>query len=339
MSTKLNSTLNGTQASLTWSTLSCGFNPTAEKIGKTFAYCLIFLVSLAGNSLIGIVVYKTKTLRRPINFLIVNMAFSDLLFPIFLFPRDLVRLYAGSWLVSGPLGQTLCKLRPFLLEILTTVSIQSLVLIAVDRFGAVLFPLRSPPIRAKRCRFLILCMWIIAVAVWCLDLFAYKLVESPSGLACKLRWKDTFGKSSSSQSYDAAMIAVFWYVQLVLIAILYFAIAIKIKSQKIPGVQLENAREKRLRRERGVLKLSIAIVTTFAVCWLPLSIYVLLILYSSDGLNIMSTCAFRYFATVAFFLARSYCGINPCVCFIFSQNYRQGLKNLFGRFRVNKNVS
>ena len=58
----------------------------AEKIGKTFAYCLILIASLFGNSFIGILVYKTKTMRKSINFMIVNMAMSDLLFLIFVLP-------------------------------------------------------------------------------------------------------------------------------------------------------------------------------------------------------------------------------------------------------------
>jgi len=81
MSQDLNNTMNGTQPS------SCYRNPTATKVGLTFAFCLIFLVSLAGNTVIGIIVYKTKTMRKPITFLIVNMAMSDLLFPIFVIPR------------------------------------------------------------------------------------------------------------------------------------------------------------------------------------------------------------------------------------------------------------
>ena len=88
--------MNGTQPSSSFS------NPTAEKIGKTFANCLIFLVSLAGNTVIGIIVYKTKTMRKPINFLIVNMAISDLLLPIFLIPREVQGLYVDSWLIGGP---------------------------------------------------------------------------------------------------------------------------------------------------------------------------------------------------------------------------------------------
>ena len=142
----MNTTVNGS---------SCSFlpNPIARRIGETFAYCgLIFVVSLVGNSFIGITVYKTKKLRKPINYFIVNMAMSDLLYPIFFFPREMTYLYVDhQWLISGPLGQALCKLVPFLADVSTVVSIQNLVLIAVDRFGAVVFPLRSPLISSKLC--------------------------------------------------------------------------------------------------------------------------------------------------------------------------------------------
>ena len=121
MSENVNTMMNGTQPS------SCPSNPTAEKIGETFAYCLIFMVSLAGNTVIGIIVYKTQTMRKPINFFIVNMAMSDLLLPIFLIPRKMQMLYIDSWLIGGPLGQTFCKLGGFLPDVSSAVSIQTLV--------------------------------------------------------------------------------------------------------------------------------------------------------------------------------------------------------------------
>ena len=176
MSQDLNKTMNGTQP------LSCYWNPTAEKIGTIIAYCLIVLISLAGNTVIGVIVYKTKTMRKPINFLIVNMAMSDLLIPIFLIPLDIQWLYTSSFLIGGPLGQGLCKLVTFLPGVSVAVSIQSLVLIAVDRFGAVVFPLRSPLISSKLCRFFILATWIIALAVQFPYLFTFKLAEYPGGL-------------------------------------------------------------------------------------------------------------------------------------------------------------
>ena len=69
--------------------------------------------------------------------LIANMAMSDLLFPIFLTPVRLTGLHVTSWPIGGNLGQALCKVHPFLTDVSTLVSIQSLVLITAERFGAV----------------------------------------------------------------------------------------------------------------------------------------------------------------------------------------------------------
>ncbi|XP_058972343.2 neuropeptide FF receptor 1-like [Pocillopora verrucosa] len=326
MSANVTAMVNGTQS------MSSCFNPTATRIGQTFAYCLLFVVSLAANTFIGIIVYRTKTMRTPINILIVNMAISDLLYPIFLFPKIFVELNtAGNWLVGGPLGHAACKLSSFVADVSTLVSIQSLLLIAVDRFVAVVFPLRSPLISSKKCRYFILVIWIVAMAVHCPYLIALKVLEYSEGLVCSMQWNNTFAESLSLKTYVLGLIVVIIYVPLVLIAILYFVISLKIKSQKIPGKQSANARERRLKKERNVLKMSVAIVLVFAVCWLPFSIYALLFFYSSN-MAMRSSCGMEYFKTIAFLLAHSYCAVNPCICFIFSGNYRQGLKNLFGCF-------
>ena len=330
MSANVTATMNGTQS------MSSCFNPTATRIGETFAYCLLFVVSLAGNILIGIIVYKEKAMRTPINILIVNMAISDLLYSIINFPALFVRLNTAShWLFSGPFGQTLCRLKYFVNDVSIAVSIQSLVLIAVDRFVAVVFPLRPSLISSKQCRLSILVIWIVAMVVSCPNLTTWKFVENPEGLVCRREWKDKFRESSSIKNDILVTIIVFIYVPLVLIAILYFSIAVRIKSQKIPGEPSVNARKQRLKRERNALKMSVAIVFAFAVCWLPSCIIFFLFLFSSDS-AMMSSCAFQYSAHIAFFLVRSYCAVNPCICFIFSGNYRQGLKNLLGCFSTNK---
>ena len=313
---------NGTQLP------SCGYNPTAAKIGKTFAYCLIFFVSLAGNIFIGIIVYKTKAMRKPINFFIVNMAMSDLLFPIVLIPWKLIPLYVDYWLISGPLGQALCKLASFLPDVSLTVSIQSLILIAVDRLGAVVFPLRSPLISSKLCTFFIPATWIVAMAIHSPLLFAYKLFEYQEKLRCWAFWNEVFGESSSYENYTLAMLVLMFYTPLVLIAILYTIIVLKLKTKTIPGEQSANARHQRVKRERNVLKMAIAIVLGFAVCWLPWSIALIQFHFLWD----MWSCGFLYFGSVTSFMVCANCAINPFICFIFSANYRRALKNLLRCF-------
>ena len=321
MSVNVNTTTNGTQLP------SCSYNPTSAKIGETFAYCLIFVVSLTGNIFIGIIVYRTKTMRKPINLLIVNMAMSDLLFPIILIPRNLTSLYFDSWLISGPLGQALCKLIPFLQDASTAVSVQSLVLIAVDRFGAVVFPLRSPLISSKLCSFFILATWFVGLALFSPWLFSFKLFEYPGGLACAQKWDEVFGEHLYFGNFMLAITVIIFYTPLVFIAILYTIICVKLRTKTIPGEQSANTRKQRVKRERNVLKMAIAIVLGFAVCWLPFNMLILFFFVLK-----MQSCGFQYFRIVSLFMAYANCAINPCICFIFSANYRQALKNLLRCF-------
>ena len=155
----MNSTANASSEFWNCSTM---ISSKASKIGVIVAFCLILLVTLAGNSLIVMLVYKTPNLRKPINYFIANMASSNLLFILFTCPLPLARLYT-SWFIGSQLGQALCnyKLNTFFPVVSAVVSIQNLMLIAVDRFGAVVFPLRSPLIRSKLCPFFILATWIV----------------------------------------------------------------------------------------------------------------------------------------------------------------------------------
>ena len=103
------------------------------------------LTSLLGNLAVIAIVSKNKRMRTTTNYLIANMAASDLLISAFAVPRELVQIFAGSniWLLDGLAGSISCKLVYFLQDISTAVSIQSLVAIAVDRYQGVVFPFLS----------------------------------------------------------------------------------------------------------------------------------------------------------------------------------------------------
>ena len=299
----MNRTVNGS---------SC-FSPgdsMAEIVGKTFAYCLFLVVSLIGNSIIAVIVYKTRTMRKPINYFIVNMAVSDLLFSVALFPRLLTKLFVDSWLINGALGQALCKLSYFLPTISSFVSVQSLILIAVDRYGAVVYPLRGPLFTSKLCFFFILATWIVAKAINSPYLFAFKLVEYPGKLACKRRWSETFGESSSEAGYFLGRYVILFYIPLVLMSIIYAIIVFKLKSQEFPGQQSAKDREKRTKRNQTVLKLAIAIVLGFTICWVPASTMILLKFFAWKG---RLPCGTILLWDIALFMADANCAINPCI--------------------------
>ena len=303
---------------------------TADKNGRIIAYCLILVVSLVGNSFIGIIVYKTPTLRKPINFFIANMAMCDLLYPVFLLPLRIRELYADSWLIGGPLGRALCKLVPVCGDVSSLVSIQSLVLIAVDRFVAVVFPLRSPLISQKLCPFFIFATWFVAVAVHSPYFFVFELVEYPGNIRCEQKWTETFGESSSYANYFLAVLIVFFCIPIVLLIIIYSTILINLKSQVHPGETTANAEEQRLRRNRSVLKMAVAIVLGFVFCWVPFIVIILHIVFASPPIP----CGTKRFFVFARLMAEANCAINPLICLIFSSNFRQGFKRILNCFHA-----
>ena len=306
---------------------SC-FSTTAYKIGGTIALSLIIAVSLTGNSFIVLIVYKTPTLRKPINYFIANMAMSDLLYSIFWPPTRLSLIHSTNlWLIGGQFGQALCKLVHFFADVSSIVSIQNLVLITVDRFVAVVFPLRSPLIRSKLCPFFILGTWIVAAAIISPLLFTYQLVQYSGEMRCVTRWKKAFGESSSFADYLLAGSILFRYIPVMLLVILYSIIIIKLKTQKHPGEQSANTQQQRNKRNRNVLQLSIAIVLVFVFCWLPNTTNFLIIRYRASSIHQFS-CGFWLYYYVTYYMAVGYCAINPIICFVFSSNYRQGLKRL-----------
>ena len=119
---------------------------------------------------------------------------------------------------------------------------------------------------------------------------------------------------------------LFTYIPVLLLVILYSIIFIKVKTQVHPGEPSTNNQQQRKRRNRNVLQMSIAIVTVFVLCWLLFSTNHLMIAYQDSSAHF--SCSFQIYFDATYFLIHAYCAINPIICFMFSSNYRQGLKRL-----------
>ncbi|XP_068754109.1 QRFP-like peptide receptor [Montipora capricornis] len=311
------------------STCSYPLTDTTARIGVISSYCFIFVVSAVGNGSVGLIVYKIKTLSYRINFFIVNMAMSDLLFLISVGIAIMLAFKPSSWIFRGSSGDTMCKIKELLPSFSVAVSIQSLVLISVERFEAVVFPLRSPIINLSRCSVFIIVTWIVAIAINLPKCLAWKLSKHPEKIACELHWNQMFGESSSHANYLLATFAVLFYFPVVLITVLYSIIICKLQSQMTPGETSLQVQNERVRRNKNVLKMSIAIVIAFVLCWVPWSIGAILIEF-----DVSLPCGFFIFWITDNVLLVSNSAINPCICFTFSRNYQMSFKKILKCFHL-----
>ena len=142
-------------------------NSFPARILKNLLYSIILMSSLFGNALITTTVRKRVELRNTVNYFIVNKAVSYFIFPLLTISVHLIQTANSSQEFSfeGTTGLIFCKLKWFLQIVSGTVSVSSLVWIALDRFVAVVLPMKVHLI-SSRCRvFAIASTWIVAIIV------------------------------------------------------------------------------------------------------------------------------------------------------------------------------
>ena len=305
------------------------FHETTEaKVAKTLAYAVIMLMSLFGNSTIMLVIFKTQILRNTTSYLIANMAVSDLLLPIFAMPRVVSGVYLQSnrWIIGGDFGLALCKLIPLFQDISTAVSTQSLVLITIDRFYSVFYPVKAAVMGLKSVKIALPFTWLIAIGIHSPYFYIYRFHVYNGEIHCLLNWSPLFDNLKAQKFYFVVLSVLLFILPLSVIACLYTAVILRLKHQKFPGhYQSENARKLREKRNNAVLKLCIVIVLVFIVCWAPFVTFTFLKFFFWETLH----CGNPNSTFIVHFIAHSISAVNPCIYFLFSSSYRQGLRVVF----------
>ena len=95
---------------------------------------IIFVVSATGNTLVCLVVALTRRMRTTRNYLLVNLAVSDLTVALLCIPFDMVvKITAPRWL----LGDSMCKLLWPSMTLVTNSSAATLAAISYDRYDVI----------------------------------------------------------------------------------------------------------------------------------------------------------------------------------------------------------
>ncbi|XP_050977603.1 trace amine-associated receptor 13c-like [Labeo rohita] len=106
-------------------------------------YVLLLLLSIWTvflNLLVIISISHFKKLHTPTNLIILSLAVSDMLIGLIVMPVDAINLIETCWYF----GRTFCGLFVVIIGLLLSVSLGNLVLIAIDRYVAVCYPLVYP---------------------------------------------------------------------------------------------------------------------------------------------------------------------------------------------------
>lgn len=318
------------------------FQSKASIIGRIFSLSVITIVSLIGNILIIFVVYNNQNLRRTINFFIVNIAVSDLIIPTFVLPKLIVDLWRGdtSWLLEGMFGRIACKLIFFLSDISQTVSILSLIFMTIDRFLAVVYPLRVTLMNSKRRYCLIALTWIISAAFFTPYFYAMDVYKFGNGKnVCVLLWSPKPQKHIAIlTAFSGAISILFLLLPFCILTVLYSIILMKTRQTPdlIRNKTCLKARLRQRQTARRVTLMAFLIVFIFGICWGPFNVTLFMLNFVWGWRKPAGFCKFPTFFFAVQFLCYSNAAINPCVYFILIKNFRKGLKNQWSKGRRSK---
>lgn len=138
-------------------------------------FSLIGLTGLLGNGLVVLVILSNPQMKSTTNMLIINLAMADLLFVIFCIPFTAVDYMLSRW----PFGDVWCKIVQYLIVVTVQASIYTLVLMSLDRFLCVVYPIASRSLRTERNAILaILILWFVILTISIPVIFAHGVMVS-----------------------------------------------------------------------------------------------------------------------------------------------------------------
>ena len=294
-----------------------------SKDGFIIAFTFSMLINLFGNILVCLAVLAFRDMRIPMNYLLVNLAVSDMMVAVFMSPRFVFSRTMNH--PRGTLGDYLCK-------ILTGDSFTwtgalasdfTLVCIAVERYLAINFPYsETKRLTTKKLRFVIPLCWIFAIGVN-LPPFMYLKYDENSG-SCVPFWPTPNFMKYHSVINGQIFFAVPALIMGVLYALLIYQLWFKSKTSTTSVAQRAV-----LKHRRRSTKMVITVSLIYCICWFPNCFVYIYVAYSTKQL-------FGAIHTASVLMVSLNSAVNPVIYSLQSHRFRRHMAALWKRCHCNK---
>ncbi|KAM6939494.1 somatostatin receptor type 3 [Xenentodon cancila] len=301
---------------------SSGFLHGLAGIFIPLIYGIVCIVGLIGNTLvIHVIVNYTKN-ESVTNIYILNLAIADELFML-----GLPFLAVQNALLSWPFGSLMCRVVMTVDAFNQFTSIFCLTVMSVDRYLAVVHPIRSSwwrrPHVAKA----------ISATVWAgsfvvvLPVVVFADVLKDDG-NCSIVWPEP--AEVWKTSFIVYTCTVGFFCPLLVISMCYLLIIIKVRNV---GKRTQTSSIRRRKSERKITRMVVVVVAVFIFCWLPF--------YALNIINLLVVLPGDFRGLYYFVVVLSYANscANPILYGFLSDNFKRGFKKALCRTsrRVNNN--
>ncbi|XP_005042981.1 PREDICTED: prokineticin receptor 1 [Ficedula albicollis] len=228
----------------------------------------IMVVCGIGNFIFIAALARYKKLRNLTNLLIANLAISDFIVAIVCCPFEMD--YYVVQQLSWEHGHVLCASVNYLRTASLYVSTNALLAIAVDRYLAIVHPLK-PRMNYQTATFLIALVWVVSILVAIPSAYfatetVLFIVKNQKKFFCGQIWP--IDQQIYYKSYFLFIFGIEFVAPVITMTLCYARISQELWFKTVPGFQTEQIR-KRLQCRRKTVMVLICILTAYVLCWAP----------------------------------------------------------------------
>ncbi|KAM4535515.1 somatostatin receptor type 5 [Fundulus diaphanus] len=294
--------------------LDISSGPSVAGVLIPLIYIIVCVIGLGGNTLVIHIVLHYSKIESVTNIYILNLAIADELF-MFGLPFLAVQNTLQSW----PFGSFMCRLVMTVDSINQFTSIFCLTVMSIDRYLAVVHPIRSSRWRRPQVAKVVNgTVWALSFLV-VLPVVIFANIQKAGG-TCNIAWPQP------ANIWRAAFIiytsTVGFFCPLLIICLCYLLIVFKIRSS---GKKVHATSTKRRKSERKVTRMVVIVVAVFVFCWLPF--------YALNIINLLVSLPSEYQGLYYFVVVLGYANscANPIVYGFLSDNFKRGFRKALCR--------
>ncbi|KAM4670292.1 putative G-protein coupled receptor 19 [Amazona ochrocephala] len=271
----------------------------------------LWLVSLVGNSLVCLVIHRSRRTQSTTNYFVVSMACADLLTSVASVPFVLLQFTYGRW----TLGNKMCKLVRYIQHITPGVQIYVLLSICVDRFYTIVYPL-SFKVSREKAKKMILASWLFEAAF---ASPAFLFYSSNSDDHCNF----FLPKSWEGVTYGVIRLLVVFLMPSTLIVFFYQRVIKYIWRIGTDGRTVRRTTNTVPRAKVKTIKMFLMLNSVFLLSWLPF--YMVQLWHPQEISYRKSSLVFLSITWISF----SSSAAKPTIYSVYNGNFRRGMKETF----------
>ncbi|RZC42936.1 neuromedin-U receptor 2-like [Asbolus verrucosus] len=311
--------------------------PLTLVIPITVVYGVIFITGVIGNVSTCIVISCNKSMHTATNYYLFSLAISDMLLLISGLPPEMYSLWYPQNYVFG---EAFCVLQGFAAETSANATVLTITAFTVERYVAICHPFLSHTMsKLSRAVRYIVAIWIVALCLAAPQAIQFGVVYELKG---GVQYSRCTVVSNFFQHAFEISTFLFFVGPMTLITVLYVLIGVQLRKSRDIAIPKRasfasstctehGGRGKNPAAQNRVVKMLIAVVAAFFICWAPFHAQRLLAVYLTNApkeaqkttITIYIYMILMYVSGILYFLSTT---INPILYHIMSNKFREAFK-------------